>query len=349
MALDRALLRRLGMLVLIFVGVWLGVRYLLPILLPFIFGLMFALLAEPGVKFLHERLRMPRAAASAIAMGMGFIMIFALVWLLGAAAYRELTVLASGLPAFFERISEATARIRDWALSLASRAPDGLSQGLQQWVANLFASGSVLLEKVASSALGLAGNLMGGISGGAFLVGTAVVASFMISAQLPNLRKRFSKMMSAKWPQKWGHALLRIKEAVGGWLKAQVKLCAVTLVIVTAGFFLLRVKNPLFWAVVTALVDAVPMLGTGVILIPWCLVSFFQGEGVRALGLLGLCVTAMVTRSALEPKLVGRQLGINPLLTLLALYAGYRIWGVAGMILAPILTVIAKQLAALKE
>ena len=56
-----------------------------------------------------------------------------------------------------------------------------------------------------------------------------------------------------------------------------------------------------------------------------------------------------MTRSALEPKLVGRQLGINPLLTLLALYAGYRIWGVAGMILAPILTVIAKQLAALKE
>ena len=190
---------------------------------------------------------------------------------------------------------------------------------------------------------------MGGIPGGALLIGTAVISSFMISAQLPSLKKRFQGKLQKQWLQKWGHTLLRVKEAVVGWLKAQVKLSGITLLIVGAGLLILRVSNPLFWAVVTALVDAVPMLGTGVVLIPWCLWSFLQGDSIRALGLLGLYVTAMLTRSALEPKLVGRQLGINPLLTLLALYAGYQIWGVAGMIFAPILAVTVKQLTVIKE
>ena len=137
---------------------------------------------------------------------------------------------------------------------------------------------------------------------------------------------------------------LRLKKALGGWLKAQVKLSGVIFLIVTVGFFLLRIHRAMFWAVIVALVDAVPMLGTGTVLIPWCLVCFAQGENVRAMGLLGLYVTAMLTRSALEPKLVGRQLGMNPLLTLLALYAGYRLWGVGGMILAPVLAVVTCQL-----
>ena len=347
--MDSGILRRIGIVALIFAGVWLGVRYLLPILLPFLLGLMFALLAEPGVRFLQKRLRFPRTAACAVAVGAGFIMIFALVWILGAAAYRELTVLASGLPAFFDKISGSVTDLRDWALELTAKAPEGLSQGLRRWVSNLFTSGSVLLERAASGALGMAGSIMGGIPGGALLVGTAVISSFMISAQMPSLKKRFKRRIPKQWLQKWGHTLLRVKEAVAGWLKAQVKLSAVTLLIIGAGLMILRIEHPLFWAVVTALVDAVPMLGTGVVLIPWCLWRFLQGDSIRALGLLGLYVTAMLTRSALEPKLVGRQLGLNPLLTLLALYAGYQIWGVGGMIFAPILAVTVKQLTALKE
>ena len=347
--MDKGMLRRTGMLALIFLGAWLGVRYLLPILLPFLLGLMFALLAEPGVKFLRSRLRFPRGVASAVAVGSGFVMIFVLAWMLGAAAYRELTVLVSTLPAFFEGISGGAERIRDWALTLVSKVPDGLAAPLRQWVTELFAGGSVLLGKVGDWAIGVAGSVMGGIPGSALMVGTTVISSFMISAQLPALKKRLRALGARQWVRKWGQALGRVKAAVGGWLKAQVKLSGITLLIVGAGLLLLRVKNVVFWAVVIALVDAVPMLGTGTILVPWCIIAFLQGDSVRAIGLLGLYLTAMLTRSALEPKLVGRHLGMNPLLTLISLYAGYRIWGVAGMIFAPILTVAAKQLTTLRE
>ena len=118
----------------------------------------------------------------------------------------------------------------------------------------------------------------------------------------------------------------------------------VTFAIVLGGFLLLGVRQKLLMALVTALVDAVPLLGTGTILLPWTLVSLLSGEPVRAVGLLGIYVTALITRSALEPRLLGRQLGLDPLAALAALYIGYRIWGFGGMILAPILTVTAKEL-----
>ena len=93
-----------------------------------------------------------------------------------------------------------------------------------------------------------------------------------------------------------------------------------------------------------ALVDAFPILGTGTVLVPWSLFSFLQGDYVLAFGLLILYGTTALTRSVLEPRLLGRQLGLDPLITLMALYAGYRLWGIGGMLLAPILAVAATQL-----
>lgn len=114
------------------------------------------------------------------------------------------------------------------------------------------------------------------------------------------------------------------------------------------GLILLRVPYSALWSLVIALVDAIPMLGTGTILVPWAGFCLLEHHTARALGLLGLYLAATLTRSTLEPRLVGRQLGLDPLLTLAALYAGFRLWGVGGMLLAPILTVTAVQLCELR-
>ena len=94
----------------------------------------------------------------------------------------------------------------------------------------------------------------------------------------------------------------------------------------------------------TALVDAVPMLGTGIVLIPWSLISFLQQDIPRAIGMLGIFISATLVRSVLEPRLVGKQLGLDPLATLIALYLGYRLLGLPGLIAAPLLAVAAVQL-----
>ena len=98
------------------------------------------------------------------------------------------------------------------------------------------------------------------------------------------------------------------------------------------------------WAAAIALLDALPVLGTGIVLIPWSIVSFLQADAPRALGLLAVYVTATLTRSLPEPRFVGRQLGLDPLITLAAIYCGYRLWGIGGMILSPLVAVTAFQL-----
>ena len=112
-----------------------------------------------------------------------------------------------------------------------------------------------------------------------------------------------------------------------------------------AGLFILGVPYAPIWALVVSLVDAIPVLGTGVILLPWALVAFLQGKQILALGLGGVYLVAMLSRSVLEPRLVGKHLGIDPLMTLIALYIGYRIWGFGGMLLSPMLCAVATEAA----
>lgn len=154
----------------------------------------------------------------------------------------------------------------------------------------------------------------------------------MISARLPELRERAPKI----WKEKLGPGLNRVKHTLGQYLRAQVKLCAVTFLVVAAGLVLLRIPFAPLWAAGVALVDAAPVLGTGTVLLPWSLICLLQGDSLRGLGLLALYACAALTRTVLEPRLLGRQLGLDPLLTLAAMYMGFRLGGIPGMLLTPL-------------
>ena len=111
------------------------------------------------------------------------------------------------------------------------------------------------------------------------------------------------------------------------------------------GLLLLKIPHAPLWAAVVALVDVFPVLGTGTVLLPWSLISFLQGDTGRAFFLLGIYGAAAVTRTVLEPRLVGKQLGLDPLVTLMALYMGYRLFGLPGMLLSPMIAVVVTQTA----
>lgn len=334
--------RRIAVLSGAFFLVWGVTRYFLPLVAPFLLGWIFAAAAEPMTQFLHSRVRLHRSLAAGVSVSLVLLVLVGVVCLAGALCYRELAGLAVSAPEYAEALGQRATEIQDWALRIAGSAPGGLGNFLSRGLSDLFAGGGVLLEKLTSGAISAAGNVAGKIPGGALMLGTAVISAYMISGQYPALKRRI--MESGTVYRKWMPMARNISETAGLWLKAQLKLTGVTFGIVGAGFLILRVEHWLLWAMVTAVVDAIPLLGTGTVLIPMALLSFFWGEQVRAIGLLGLYVTAMLTRSALEPRLVGKQLGMTPLSTLMALYAGFKIWGVPGMILSPLLAVTVMQL-----
>lgn len=339
---NRGIFRKIGMVVLVFFLVWCIFRYFFPIIAPFLLGWIFASAAEPVTRTLAEKAHLSRVLAAGVSVTLVLTFLLGAVWLVGALCYRELTVLAADMPAYADLVGAKLSALRDWAIGMTGRLPGGFGETLGRSLSGLFREGGLLLDRVTSGAISAAGSVAGKLPGGALMLGTAVISAYMIAAQYPALKGWL--FGSQRFHYRWEPVLERLRRTVGLWLTAQVKLTGVTFGIVTAGFLLLRVEHWLLWAMVTALVDAIPLLGTGTVLIPMALLGLLQGEQVRAVGLLGLYVTAMLIRSALEPRLVGRELGLNPLMTLMALYAGFQIWGVPGMILSPILAVTAVQL-----
>ena len=334
--------RRASAVALTFVTVWLCLRYLFPLFLPFLLGLAAALAAEPAAVFLQRNLHWRRSCAAAGAVTAFLAATGAALWLAGAVAVERAMHLAGSLDGAAEQLSAGFETVRVWAVTLAAKAPGGLAQPLTASVEELFSDGSALLHRGTDAALGMAGQAAQRLPGSLVTLGTAVLAAYMISARLPRLLAKISAM--PLWNKRLRPALLRLRRTGKCWLRAQVRLSAVTFGIVLGGLVLLGVKHKLALAALTAAVDAVPLLGSGTVLLPWALFSALSGAPVRAVGLLGIYLTALLTRSSLEPRLLGRQLGLDPLAALMALYAGYRLWGFGGMILAPILTVTAREL-----
>lgn len=326
-----------------FLFAWLALRFLLPLISPFLFGGALALAAEPVVSFLHKHLRLPRSVSTGIGVSFTFFLLCALLLLLCAFAIRELSAVAGSLPDYTVALQSGISALHDWLLRLSRNTPQMIQPLLRDQVNDLFSSGTALLDQAVRYIAGFAGNLLSHVPNSALTAGTAVLSAFMISAKLPSLRRQLLRRISGERLRAMLAAWKRVRHVVSGWLLAQCKLMGVTFLILLGGFFILRISRPLGWAVGTALVDAFPVLGTGTVLIPWALLCLLQGDTGRAIGLAGLYAAVSLIRSGLEPRLVGRQLGMDPLLTLITLYIGFKLWGIGGMLLAPVLTVAALQ------
>lgn len=324
-------------LLLVFTAAFLCIKHLLPLFLPFLLGACVALISEPAVSFACKRLKLSRTLSTGLGVSITLLILFLLISFLSALAVKELGNLAGAIPDIQDTAQQGITLLQDFLVNTTNRAPDGIRPLLQKSVLDLFGSSSALLTQLTRRIPGVVFDILSGVPNGALGLGTGLLASFMISARLPRLTVGLHKRLPPVWTEKYLPALRRVQHTMTGWLKAQAKLVGITYLIVTAGFLLLKIPYAPAWAVLVALVDAVPILGTGTILLPWALVALLQQEHLQAIGLVCTYGVSLLTRTALEPRLVGQHLGLDPLLTLLFLYLGFRFWGVAGMLLAPVL------------
>ena len=332
-------------IVLSFILVWLAIRFFLPLFAPFLLGAALALAAEPMVSFRQKKLRVPRFLSSGIGVCIAFSLLAMLLLALCAFLIRELSSLSGMLPDLEQTAKSSFSLVHNWLLQLSERSPKSLQPLLEQNVNNFFSDGTALLDRVVSYLLGLAGDFLSHIPNSALGLGTAVISAFLISAKLPRIRRWLLRQI----PRERLRGLIRtgkqIRHVLGAWLTAQCKLTGVSFVLLFLGLVILRIPYALLWALGISLVDAFPVLGVGTVLLPWSFVCLLQQDTARAIGLASTYIAVTLTRSMLEPKFLGRHLGLDPLVTLMALYIGYRLWGIGGMILAPVLTVIILQLA----
>ena len=338
------LLKKLLPGVLAVAAAWLAIKYLLPVALPFLLGAAVAWLADPLVTPVARRLN--RTVGAVVGVGLTVSLLAGAVLLAGTVMVQQVGNLAQRAPQLADTAQQGLSAVHIWLTDLSEQAPRLLQPLLTRTVSEFFSDGTVLLEQFKQHLPGVVSSAIGTVGNGVLGLGTGILSAFLISVRLPKLKAFLS---GCDLLQQLRPAAVRVRTALGGWLKAQLKLCAVTWGIISVGFLLLRIPYGILWALCVALVDAVPILGTGTVLVPWAAVSLLQGENLQAIGLLCTYGAALMTRTVLEPKLMGSQLGLDPLATLGALYVGYRFWGFPGLLLTPILASAAKNLITAKQ
>ncbi len=341
--MSRQAIRFILFLALSLVAIWLFMGYLLPIGLPFLLGTVLALAAEPAVKLLNRRLHLPRSGAAGIAVSAVFLLAATVLTLLLTLLLRQSQHLVDVLPQLADTVTQATQHLQQWLTKLVSRLPPSIRPLVSGLTAGLFVNGSAILEQAAMQIPKLATGLLGVLSSGMLGLITGIISAYMISGRMPALQNWWQSHQPQRWQEDWLPAIKTIRRALWGWLLAEVKLALIAFAIMLTGFWLIGIQNSLILSALITLVDAFPILGVGTILVPWAIICLLRQEIARGLGLLAIYGVVWLIRSILEPKLVGKGLGLDPLVTLIAIYAGWKLWGILGMLLAPILALTVTQ------
>ena len=324
---------------------WLTISYLLPVSVPFLLGGALALLAEPAVRFLSQQLKLRRTAATAIGVTTVFILSAAVIILLISFLMRQLARIGDFWPQLELSLRQAIAAFRRWLLELAPRMPESIHAFIDHLSEDILSDSSALFSGLMSQLPQLATGLVGNVSEWLFGLITGIISGYMLSVRLPQLRQWFRSRMPERWRKEYLPAVQGLKKALGGWVLAELKLAAIAFLLLLAGLSLLQVEHSLTLSLLITLVDAFPVLGVGTVLVPWSIFRLVQQDYVMGIGLLALYAVIWLVRSVLEPKLLGKELGLDPLVTLVCIYAGFRLWGLGGMLLAPILAMAITQIS----
>lgn len=324
-------------------GLWVSIRFLLPWLFPFLVAFGLASLLEPAVRLLAARLRLPRWAGAALCTLLLSVIILGLLGLLLWRTVYELSLLLGRLPTLLAGLPTLANALENQAYRFVIALPVQLQELAQQTLEELLAQGISLPNRFYDMLVSTVSHLISALPAAILSLFTTFLATYFISASRPQLLSAIRGNLPARWQETITLGSAGAKRVLGGWLRAQGVLILITFAEVAVGLLLLQIDLALLIAGLTALVDALPVFGAGAVLLPWAFLAFVSGKRTLCLGLLILYGVVTLVRNLLEPKLVGRQVGLPPLLSLLCMYVGFQVFGVLGMILAPLAAVLARQ------
>lgn len=210
--------------------------------------------------------------------------------------------------------------------------------GIQEWFnrtnENLGGIASSLMQKIAFPTVTVAGNVAKGIPGALVNSIVVILSSYFFIAEQDRIRDLAGRLIPSSFYSYGGLFRKDLKNLIGGYFLAQFRIMFVVAVVLAVGFLILGVRYGILLAVLIAILDFLPLFGTGTALFPWAVVKLLSGEAAFAVGLILLYVLTQVVRQIIQPKIVGDSMGLPPLLTLVFLYVGFKIRGISGMILA---------------
>lgn len=313
--------------------IYVGYR-LLAFFMPFVIGWFLAYVASPLVNWLEKRVRIVKKLGSALIIILVLAGVGLLCYFLGSKLWQEIRALIENMPGLYRDLESGFYTVGENLEGIFEMLPEGVQEGWQTVISNLDQTMGNLIGKISEPTMAAAGNFAKRIP--SIFIGTIVtfISSYFFIAEREEVIVWAKKVAPDPLVERMSMVMDNLKYAVGGYFKAQFKIMIVVCLILIVGFVILDVHFYFLLAILIALLDFLPFFGTGTALIPWGLYKLMVGDYKMVIGLVILYGVTQLVRQLIQPKLVGDSMGLKPLLTLVFLYAGYKIGGVIAMIFA---------------
>lgn len=326
--------------------IWVG-RPMLSLLAPFVAALITAAILNPIVRRLQRRLCWSRRALTMVLLVVLFGLLGAGLGFLGYIAGQEIVALAQNRDGLLESLQRMMDQLQALSDRLWALVPEQLSDPMQEAMTGLLnwlnQTTPALVQRLADYTT----NKAMGVPSFCVALVVYVMAAYFLTADYPYLRARAARGMDQGLLDFLGEVRTVALGAFGGYLKAELLLSVGVFFILLGGFLLVGQNYALLLALGLAILDFIPIIGSGTVMVPWAVVALFTRDFSTAVYLMVIWGVVAMFRRVAEPRFVGDQTGLSPILSLVGIYVGMKVAGVAGMILGPILILVVLNLVGL--
>ena len=308
--------------------IFLVFRYLIHLVMPFFLALIFAMITRPVVRFLVGKLKFRKGFAAVVVTILFFAIIGTLLVFLVIKIIGGIGDVFAMLPALYRDTLEPSLQ------ELFAQLEDFVGRFNLDVLETLEAIGPQLLSALGNTVTNISGSAVSWVSSlvtkvPSFLVSLiiCVIATFFMSVDY----ERMTGVLMRQLPEKAREITMGVRRSLSKVViqygRSYALILGITFVELIVGLLILGVKNAVLIALIIAILDIFPILGTGTVLIPWAVISFIQGRVGMGVGLLAVYAVITVIRQVIEPKIVGKHVGLHPLITLICMFVGTSLFG----------------------
>lgn len=320
---------------------YLFLNYIGGLFLPFIIGYILCLILYPLYKFLHNSYNIPKHISSILCIcTLIFLTLVVGVGLVGQII-QEGKEFVKELPHYFQSIKSTFDEINGKISSLMSILPDSLEKPIKDFGQNV---SSLMSELLTNGLKNTSINVIKKVPNVLMVTILSLISCHLMIIDKENIQKFILNQIPKKYISKFKIIKNGLGIAVLGYIKAQAIIMCLISVICFFGLMFLKTPYALFIAVIIGMLDALPVFGSGFILWPWALYNVITKNYGLSIGLIIIYIIILLTRQFIEPRILGKQIGVHPLATLMSIYIGLQIFGIFGFIIGPIIVVVINTL-----
>ena len=315
--------------------------------MPFLIAFIISLMIEPAIKKIMKKTHLTRRTSSIIIFVLvSAVIIGGLAWLL-ITLFSESSSLLQSLYDYFDKRYVTCHNLINYFDFDNIHLSDEILEVIQNSTGDFLTTASDWLRNILNNLI----NFVTSIPSIAICIGITVIALYFICVDKIYILDQIEHHLPRLWVKKISVHLKELIQTLGGYLKAEATLILVSFIISLIGLYILQIvgfniQYPLLMALFIGFVDALPILGSGTVMIPWAIICALNGDINLGIAIIVLLIIMSVVRQVLEPKLVSKNIGVHPIFTLIAMYTGFKVIGIIGLLVGPIVLIIVKNIFA---